>query len=350
MTVARLMPAPPAGRVVGIDYLRAAFSVGVVGVHLGYVRPSAIFDKEHFAEHTFGWSDFVNFYVLCLAVPAFILISTFLYARKPVDTAGLGRRLWRIGRLLIFWSVLLQIYRFGGFEAIKHVPRDPPEFALYLLRGGNTYYYFFVDLAIVTLVTHLATRMSTPAVWGLFAISTLVVGVLPVLHRQTHNVFLALNADPLNFVPFAFAGVGLARLSAAGDDRTLTRLGLGCLALAVATAVLDWTVYVDPVFFDVNEYALPAYTRPSLVFLGVAVVVLALRLRWPENRVVRFMAVHSLAVYCLHPFFVDAKVKLIEVLHLDPVGGMLVAWAVVLGLSYAGSLVMPAFLRPELVR
>ena len=344
------MPAASAGRVVGIDYLRAAFSVAVVGVHLGYVFPSAIFDEQHYAEHTFGWSDFLNFYVLCLAVPAFVLISTFLYARKPADAAGLGRRLWRIARLLVFWSVALQIFRYGGFEAVKHVPRDSKELALYLLRGGNTYYYFFVDLIFVTVVTHGATRLSSPAVWGLFAASTLMVGVLPMLHRETHNLFLALNANPFNFVPFAFAGVGLARLSAAGDDRALGRVGLGCLTLAAASAILDWTAYVDPVFFQVNEYALPAYTRPSLVFLAVAVVVLALRFRWPENAVMRFMAVHSLAVYCLHPFFVDAKQKMVQVLHLNPAGAALVPWAVVLALSYAGSVVLPAFLRPELVR
>jgi surface polysaccharide O-acyltransferase-like enzyme len=344
------MSAATAGRVVGIDYLRAAFSVAVVGVHLGYVYPSAIFDKDHWSEHTFGWSDLANFYVLCLAVPVFILISTFLYARKPTDTAGLGRRLWRIIRLLIFWSVLFQMSRFGAFGAVKHIPRDPRGFALYLLTGGDSYYYFFVDLAIVTVITHLAARLSTAANWGMFAASTLVVGVLPMLHRETHILFLALHADPLNFVPFAFAGVGLARLTAARDDRTLGRLGIMCLALAAATAVLDWTVYVDPVFFDINRFALPAYTRPSLVFLAVAVVVLAVRFRWPENAIVRFMALHSLAVYCLHPFFVDLKFKLIEALPFGPVGEVVVPWTVVLGLSYVGSLVMPAFLRPELVR
>jgi surface polysaccharide O-acyltransferase-like enzyme len=344
------MPAATAGRVVGIDYLRAAFSVAVVGVHLGYVCPSAIFQPDHYTEHTFGWSDLVNFYVLCLAVPAFILISTFLYARKPADTAGLGRRLWRIIRLLLFWSALFQMSRFGAFGAVKHVPRDPQGFALYLLTGGDSYYYFFVDLVIVTVVTHLATRLSTPAVWGLFAVTTLVVGVLPVLHRETHFLFLALHADPLNFVPFAFAGVGLARLTAVGDDRTLGRLGAACLLMAAATAVLDWTVYIDPVFFVINRFALPAYTRPSLVFLAVAVVVFALRHRWPENTVVRFMAVHSLAVYCLHPFFVDLRFKVIEALPLGPAGDVLMPWSVVLGLSYVGSLVMPAFLRPELVR
>jgi hypothetical protein len=62
------------------------------------------------------------------------------------------------------------------------------------------------------------------------------------------------------------------------------------------------------------------------------------------------MAIHSLGVYCLHPFFVDGKWKVIEALHLSGTMALLLPWAVVLGLSYLGSLVMPLFVREELIR
>jgi len=344
------MGAQEAGRVVGIDYLRAFFSVCVVEVHLGYVFPSDVFDKNRFREHTFTVSDFVNFYVLCLAVPVFVLISTYLYARKPTDTAGLLRRLGRIVRLLVFWSALYQVYRLTGFGAIKSIPVEPNELGLYLISGGSTFYYFFESLAIVTIIAHAATRLPAGGVWALFAISTLIVGVLPVIHEETHIRFLAYHADPLNFVPYAFAGVGLARLSAVGASRIRAWIGIGCLALAVPAAVLDWTVYVDPCFFEVNQFALPAYTRPSLVFLSVAVLVFALRVRTPPNSVIRLMAVHSLGVYCLHPFFMDGRDKIIQVLHLSGLGAVLGPWAVVLVLSYVGSIVMALFVRDELIR
>lgn len=350
------MGAPTSGRVVGIDYLRAFFSVCVVAVHLNYLFPSLIFDRRRYTEHTFGPSDLVNFYVLCLAVPVFVLISTYLYATRPTDTAGLGRRLWRIVRLLVFWSVLFQVYMQGGMAAVKNVPnpiREPDELnelGLYLMSGGGTYYYFFEALAVVTVVTHLATRLPGRLVWGLFVASTVLVGVLPLLHQELHYRFLAHHANPLNFLPYAFAGVGLARLTAAGADRARDRIGLGCLVLAVPAAVLDWTVYVDRSFFAINQFAIPAYTRPSLVFLAVAVLVLALRSRMPANPVVRFMAVHSLGVYCLHPFFVDIQFKVIEVLGLSGASAALVPWAMVLGLSYVGSMLMPLFLREDMIR
>jgi surface polysaccharide O-acyltransferase-like enzyme len=344
------MAAQDTGRLVGIDYLRALFSVCVVAVHLNYIFPSLIFDQVRYPEHTFTWSDFVNFYVLCLAVPVFVVVSTYLYARKPTDATGLGRRVGRLVRLLVFWSVLFQVYRYTGIGAAKLVPREPNELGLYLMSGGSTYYYFFEVLAVVTVVTHAATRLPSRSVWALFAASTAVVGVVPLVHQQTHVRALAHHADPLNFVPFAFAGVGLARLTAAGADRTRDRVGLACLALAAPAAVLDWTAYVDPVYFEINQFAIPAYTRPSLVLLAVAVLVLAVRSRVPAGPVVRFMAVHSLGVYCLHPFFVDGRFKVIEVLHLSGWAAVFVPWALVLALSYIGSAVMPLFLRPDLIR
>jgi surface polysaccharide O-acyltransferase-like enzyme len=349
------MAAPGGSRIVGIDYLRAFFSVCVVAVHLGYICPSSIFSREAYERHTFTWSDFINFYVLCLAVPVFVLISTYLYALKPTDSAGLWRRLGRILRLLVFWSLLFQIFFFTGYGFVKQIPRDLQGLALYVMTGGETVYYFFVSLALVTMVTHYVRNVPGPALWAMFAVSTLLVGVLPLLHRayadRTHwALFLGHLANPLNFLPFAFAGVGLARLTRAGATRLLDAIGVGALVLGAASAVLDWTVYVDPCFFEVNRFAIPAYTRPSLVFLAVAVLILAVRSGPPVNPVVSFMAFHSLAVYCLHPFFVPVHYKLAQLPQLSGIETVLVSLPVVLALSYVGSLVLPSFLREEVLR
>jgi surface polysaccharide O-acyltransferase-like enzyme len=339
------MAAKTDGRVSGIDWLRAVFSVCVVAVHLGYICPSTIFDPDAYTTHTFTWSDAVNFYVLCLAVPVFVLISTYLYALKTPAAGDLWRRLGRIARLLVFWSVAFQIFFNTGYGFLKLIPREPSDLALYILSGGGTVYYFFVSLIVVTAVTHASRRLPLATLAMLFGVSTLTVGVLPLLHRSTGMIGLAMYANPLNFVPFAFAGVVLARLNAAGATRTIDRIAWCSLALAGATAVLDWTIYVDPCFFKVNQYALPAYTRPSLVFLGIAVFALAIRFGPPSNRIVAFMARHSLAVYCLHPFFVPVKHKMVDVLHLTGAAQVLLTLPVVLALSYGSSLVLQLFLR-----
>ncbi|HKB02711.1 MAG TPA: acyltransferase [Gemmataceae bacterium] len=344
-------------KIIGIDYLRAIFSVAVVAVHLGYVFPSAIFDPDAYFTHSLAWSDVVNFYVLCLAVPVFVVVSAYLYAMKPSDAATLWHRLGRIARLLVLWSIAYQVFFFTGYGLLKEIPRDAKGLALHALTAGNTVYYFFVALAVVTVVTHYAKRLPDAAVWLSFALATLIVGLLPVAHRllppnhqTTAVLFLELHANPLNFLPLAFAGVGLARLTRANATRSLDRLAAGSMALAVACAVLDWTVYVDPHFFAVNRFAIPAYTRPSLVFLAVAVLILAVRWRPAGNPVISFMARHSLAVYCLHPFFVPVKYKMVDALHLTGAAEVLLPLAVVLGLSYAGSMVLPLVLREEVIR
>lgn len=344
------MAAKTDGRVAGIDYLRAVFSVCVVAVHLGYISPSTIFDPAAYTTHVFGWSDFVNFYVLCLAVPIFVLISTYLYALKAPIAGGLWRRLGRIAKLLVFWSVAFQVFFRTGYGFLKIIPHEPSDLALYILSGGNTVYYFFVSLILVTAATYASQRLPLATLATLFAASTFAVAFLPLLHRATGMIELAMHANPLNFLPLAFAGVGLARLMQAEDKRRLDRLGLAAFGLAAVSAILDWTIYVDPCFFEVNLFALPAYTRPSLVFLAVAVVVLAIRANPPSNRVVSFMARHSLAVYCLHPFFVPIKYKLVDVFHLTGAAQVLVPLPVVMGLSYACSLVLPVFLRDDVLR
>jgi len=349
------MTATKTARIVGIDYLRAFFSVCVVAVHLGYISPSTIFDRDEYASHKFTWSDFVNFYVLCLAVPVFVVISTYLYALRPTDSRGLARRLGRILRLLVFWSIAYQIFANTGYGFLKTIPHDAHGLALYVMTGGNTVYYFFVSLALGTVVTHYSRNLPAALVWGLFTASTALAGVLPLLHKalchQTQwAMFLGHLANPLNFLPLAFAGVGLARLAQAEATRPLTLVGVVALVLGVTCAVLDWTVYVDPCFFEVNRFAIPAYTRPSLCFLAVAVLVLALTRQPPENPVVSFMARHSLAVYCLHPFFVAVRYKIADVLDLHGAAAVLVPLPVVLGLSYCASLVLPLFLRDEVLR
>jgi surface polysaccharide O-acyltransferase-like enzyme len=341
--------AKDAGRLVGIDYLRAFFSICVVATHLGYVFPSSIFDEDRYRDHTFSWSDFVNFYVICLAVPVFMLVSTYLYALKTHDQQALLRRLGRFLLLLLFWSIAFNIYMLS-FLFVKVVPHEFGELSLYFFTGGNTVYYFFLSLAIVTIATHYGMRLSTPSVWIVFAATTLLVGVLPLLHQATHFKLLGLHANPLNFLPFAYGGIIVARLVLSKNARQLKRLGIACLAMAALTAPLDWTIYVSECGFEVNKFAIPAYTRPSLIFLAMAVVIFAIRWRPRSNAVIRFMSYHSLALYCIHPFFVPLGYTMAIKMELTGVLQFVLPLVTVVGLSYLASLVAPYFLRDELIR
>ena len=85
-------------RYVGIDYLKAFFSVCVVLIHLGgYISRSSIFNQKTYFKHIFTVSDLVNFYLLLLAVPAYFIIANYLFFQKPPNKSALFLYLKPVG-------------------------------------------------------------------------------------------------------------------------------------------------------------------------------------------------------------------------------------------------------------
>ena len=183
----------------GFDVLRAVCSIAVVAVHLGYVAPSLIFDRSRWREHEFIWSDAVNFYGLLLAVPVFVTMSCYLVAIRPQP--HLAERNWRIGRLFLFWAVMLNLYNTGIFGAMSGVPRSPIGLLLYFTSGLGTPFYFFISLMITMTVAAWARTKASIFVGVLMAASIVLIGILPLLARQAGRPEWCHYYLPLNFVP-----------------------------------------------------------------------------------------------------------------------------------------------------
>ena len=336
-------PKPSGERIQGFDVLRAVCSIAVVAAHLGYVAPSLIFDRARWREHEFIWSDAVNFYGLLLAVPVFVMISCYLVAIS--HQPHLAKRNWRIGRLFLFWAVMLNLYSTGFVGAISGVPRSPIGLLLYFTSGLGTPVYFFISLMITVTVAAWARTKASIVVGVLMAASTLLIGILPLVARQTGRPEWCHHHLPLNFVPYPFAAVLATRVSP-------SRIPVGiCLMLAtgVLLAILDWTCYVDSLFFAVNSFALPAYTRPSLVFLATGVVLAATRISRHPGAIIRFMSEHSLALYCLHPFLLSIASRGSVAMGMHGLVGFAASLSLVVLGSYACSYwVLPHFLKRDL--
>jgi len=336
-------PNPAKEHIYGFDWLRAIFSIAVVVVHLGYLSPSLIFDQARWREHVFNWSDAVNFYGLLLAVPVFIMMSCFLVTKS--SQLKLGRRIWRIGRLFLFWAVLLNIYQYGVDRSIHGLPRQPIDFITYVASGFRTPFYFFVSLIIVTILAAWARARSTKVVASLLVASIFLIGFLPIVARITGRAELCHFAMPLNFTPYPFAAVIAIRV-----PRSQFRVVMYMLfAAGVILASLDWSYYIDPLFFEVNAYPLPAYTRPSLVFLAAAVVFAATRFEFKPCAITKYMSEHSLALYCLHPFTLLFGLKFTKMIGLHGIPALASSLLLVLILSYSlSNWVLPHFLKREL--
>jgi peptidoglycan/LPS O-acetylase OafA/YrhL len=330
-------------RYIGLDYLRAFFSVCVVLVHLGYVSRSIIFSKDFYLAHTFTVSDFINFYLLLLAVPVFFLISNYLFYRKPQDSLVLSAYLKRIAKIAGFWIVLHIIFKYKGWDFIHSLPKSSMHLAYFIMSGGNTIYYFFISLIGLTVITHLCKRLNIFHVLVLFIITTLFVSILPVLSVKTGHYALIAYWSPLNFLPYPFAAILVFHI--AGLDRAKMKpiymIAAGFLILLLVVA--DWTIYINKGFFNVAVFALPAYARPSLVFIGMAALYCAVKLDFKGDSISLFMSNNSLALYCLHPFFILPAKRLSG-------GSLIFSLFLILIFSYSTAIIIKPFLKQELIR
>ena len=334
-------------RIVGIDYARAFFSVCVVGIHIGYFLPSYIFDPEIYFINEFSFSDFVNFYILSLAVPAFLIISNYLFSCKPYDWRELSKTLVRCVKLVFFWSLIYII--------IENIPMMyPPNVmtaVMMILSAYGTIYYFFISLAILTIITHFAKRLPNFLLLLLAVLSIIIVGILPILSIKYQFYFLSFFWNPINFLPLPFAAIIIQRLKSQNLRRLYWNLIIiSLIVLAFFAGILDWTIYVNKGFFTVNIYAIPAFTRPSLVLLSVLVLVLVVNFQMKKLAVIDFMAKHSLALYCLHCFFLSMGVYVSTIFHLTGVISWLTSITIVTITCYILSLILPYFLNKDIIR
>lgn len=324
-------------------------SLFVVVWHMGGAGRSELFYRDRYLEHTFSFSDFVNFHLLLLAVPTFIFISIFLFALKPVSVDALKKQLIRIFLLLSFWPVVFLLYQKGyhGLGAI--FSSSPIDFAYKLLRGGNTIFYFFTSLMVCLVCAYLFLLAEHRIQLGIFTISVVTITALPYVTISTGQDNLSAYWNPLNFLPFTFGAVLLAEHKEKVLENRRIIL-LGSLALCLVFSIAEWNFLIDRVFFGGQGYAMPAYTRTSLLFGVIGVFIVALNPRIRANSVIRFMSTYSLALYCLHPFLMHHARQYVSTILKDDSIALYVSILLVVLSSYAIAILLRKYyLRSEIV-
>jgi peptidoglycan/LPS O-acetylase OafA/YrhL len=336
-------------RIEGIDYLRALMSIFVVVWHMHGVDRSLMFSETRYQEHSFSASDFVNFHLLFLAVPTFIFVSVYLYAIKPVTSGGLRKRIGRVFVLLAFWPPVLTIYNESYHGLVALILSFPSKFPFVVLQAGETIYYFFCSLIVCLLVSHAFMRLKIRSQIFVFTCSVAVLALLPEVTKRTGYYPLSAYWSPFNFVPVSLAAVIVAQ----NKDvffRYRRNVLLLSLMLCSVLSVIEWKYAVGKVFFPGQGYAMPAYTRASLLFAVVAVSTIALDTRIRSGRVIKYMSEYSLALYCLHPFLINPLGKLVSKIVDGEAVGRLLAIALVILFSYFIAMILRRFfLKEELV-
>ncbi len=119
-------------------------------------------------------------------------------------------------------------------------------------------------------------------------------------------------------------------------------LVLSVISIAVGVW-LDWNRYINIFFFEAGNYALPAYCRPSIVLLAMLIFNLALSVTSKVPKIIQFMADQSLALYCLHFFFIEPALSLTGVEYRG------LAILLIVAASYCSAWVLRKFIQPDLL-
>ena len=332
-----------------VDYLRFIMSVFVVIWHMKGAGTSLIFSSELYENHAFTLSDFINFHVLLLAVPAFICLSNYLFAAREPNRDYLFKRSKRLLLLLSFWTLTLLLYNYGIVNFCTIVPRSLSSLIVFVMSAGHTPFYFFTCLLLTTSLTYIALKLKNSVVFLLFLFSILLLLVTPVITIKTNIYPLSACWSPLNFIPYSFIAVLLCRYS---DTIATRKTGIILLLFlaSVIFALLEWNFYKGSIFFPGQGFAAPAYTRNSLVFSTTALLVLLLNTGIHSNALVRFFSMHALGIYCLHSFFEYPVRRALAAVIPSNMLSLCIAILLVLALSYTMSAVLRLYLTEDIIR
>jgi hypothetical protein len=276
-------------------------SIFVVIWHMGGGGYSLIFSRLDYAKHAFTISDFLNFHVFLLAVPVFIFISIYLFSIKQPSLATLRKRVARLALLLTFWPLILIFYN-AGYRGLSSLPWAPPVNAVYtIFQAGQTIYYFFPSLIVCLCAAYIFIRLNRKLQVILMLASLALIVVLPILTKISNFYVASAYWNPFNFIPLSFAAVLVAQNTSFMLRRRLLVIALSLL-FSLFFSILEWRYATGHIFFLGQGHAIPAYTRPSLLFEVIAIFAATMDPRIKASGAIRFMSKNSLALYCLHPF------------------------------------------------
>lgn len=403
--------------IAGINGLRVLMSWFVVMWHVllfnlqsGSPVPSDIFSKPRCSAPEYTALDFISFQILLMAVPMFILISNYLFARnhilfpdgcdsattvKPSDSINnnvenrdniytscriprhedsfsyLKNRIKRNILLFSFWFSVFIVYiaHFRSFSAIYRLPDTVSGILVFFLSGGSSPYYFFLCLTLSLIITYSARKLSIVELSLFFAGATLLIMILPYISRLFQYPSLVAYWNPLNFIPYPLLALLMARLllppPVCGQKtikiRTVLITVLVLAGLSILLSVMEWKFYTSDVFFEYQGYGIPAYTRTSLICSCTAIMLIFIYFSpvVPSSGIfsgrlwcgmISFMAKHALALYCLHFYLIIPVNKMIRMYVDQPMLVVCITTVITALISYFLSVILGFYLKDELIR
>lgn len=249
----------------GLDYGRAIASIFVLLWHLHVFGVTELFSNEVPVPYIPHWSDILNVNILLQAVPFFIFLSCFLYAKQDTASAHLKRRLIRALALYLFWSIAYFLVT-GGlpalFNAIDSITTRP----LYSIVTGVGTFYFFFSLFISIFLTSIAVKLQSKLLICWIFIAAAVITLLQLLTLEYQITWTTAFWSPLNYLLMPPSAVLLVKYISTNIPNLKVTIWIFSCFIVVAT--IEWALLVHPSFFPgkdtpyLHTHAYPPHYSP----------------------------------------------------------------------------------------
>jgi hypothetical protein len=286
-------------RIAGLDYGRATAALFVLLWHEHFFGKGEMFNPAVASPFLPSLVDILNANLLLQAVPFFIFLSCYLYVSRGPGAAPLKRRLSRITTLHIFWgcAYFLVVGGLPALAAASGLFLTRPYYATVTAMGS---FYFFSSLLLTIALTHIACQLRSSWLIAITGLSCLMVVAMQIATVKFGINWASAFWSPFNYLPTPPLVVLLVRHLKGNQAGSILIAGLAVAFVGAVAA--EWALLANPVFTQLQGYAMPAYTRISPALFSCLAVCLLLKVRREPPTLIAFMSRYALAAYCLQAF------------------------------------------------
>lgn len=294
--------------------------------------------------------DIFTFNFLFLAVPVFFLISLFLFSIKCInDNNYFKHRLQRLLILYIFWIGIFLVMTNG--QSLASISLNKPlSILIFMVSGGNSFYYFLFSLIVLTLITYFAMKLSRFVLLILLECSIFAICIILIFVKMSNSYhWLVVYWNPINFLPCVFIALLVVKNVNTEffsfKNLYFKILILSLIVLFLIASYIELRLLPHRVFYSSIYCLIPVYTRVSVIIGSSILFLLSLTIKKPPHRWIRILSNYSLGLYCIHVFAIMAFDKIFGIFPMSSID-TIVKFTFVFGMS----LLIVSFLKYALER
>ena len=245
--------------------------------------------------------------VSLLAVPVFLLVSTYLFFQKIENDTfkSMRKRCLRIAEVFLFWTVC-QFAIYYGIAFFRYFHNGVSEFSTPLpiyrllmeggpplpIVGGSVFYFLFALLIMVLVSTVFYLLRNFRKLFFLIGISTVIVSMLyfEILNLSGSGLPYWRIDNFLIYIPLAYFFLSQKSEKFA---RYIPYFFIGFILFSA-----------QDVFLRYMRISCGSYSRVSIVFGSMAFFSSVLQLKHlNRNRAITFLSKYSLGIFAVHKYW-----------------------------------------------